>query len=502
MENVALIALAIAVFAAGLFVARFVGRKLLALAARLQANVEHRGTIYSSDMMVRIALIGVWAGGALGSIGVLPGVVWVAVGDAEAGRVALSIIVISAIIVGVSVLVVLVGMRFFVLEPDRITRVGAFGERSIALASVERFDESSGLPALRIHGDGSTMRISKTIAGFDDLFNRLTEHIAVPYEAVEAGEHAPATPMGSPHETAHYAVSTGRRRTNLITMIVTLVFVLAWPWFLVEGDHIVRDSFIFTAMGFGLWLLTVLLIRTETSPAGQPIELQLAPSEIRWRLSRGDWQTRAPNQLVSASVETTIIYVKSQPGHRYPLRLRFTDETVLQIDDHRGRHLGSSTQLLGLDLRRRYLTTANRSEDDRAAGAKYLADARACEATGDIPAAVAAYGQAIAHWPDDSYLALHRYCGDLLRQYADSLVGDGMKFRKMTAAIRADAVGHYRAHLDAYPYDADAWQAIAACVGGGYRTDLADESIASAEQLLLSGRHTPTEHLRAEYGPD
>ncbi len=502
MEDIAVIALTIVVLGGGLLVARFVGQRLLAWSARVRDGVEHRGTVYGSDMIVRVSLIGVWAGGALGSLGILPAIVWVATSDTEARRIAVSIMGVSGVIVALAVLMVIVGMRFFVLEEDRITRVGAFGERSVRFAAIDRFDESAGLPALRIHSDARTMRVSKTLAGFDDLFNRLTEHVSSPYEApAQVGLGEPSTEY-SLHETAHFAVSAQRRRLNTMVLISTLVFVLVWPWFLVEGEHVVRDSVIFMAMGFGLWLVTVLLVRTETSPSGQPIELRLARSEIGWRLSRGEWQTRAPNELVSASVETTIIYVKSQPGHRYPLRLRFTDGTVLQIDDHRGRHLGSSTQLLGLELRRRYVTTANRVEGDRAHATAQLVEARAAETNGDVAAAVQAYQRVIAHWPDESHLALHRYCGDLLRAHADSLMGDGREFRKRTAAIRADAVGHYRAHLDTFPYDADAWQAIAACVGGGYRTDLADESIASAEQLLMSGRHTPTEYLRPEHGPN
>ena len=501
IEDVALIALTIVVFGAGLLVARLVGRRLLEWSARVRNGVDHRGTVYGSDMIVRVALIGVWAGGALGSLGVLPGIVWLATGDTEARRIAVAIVGVSGMVVVLAVLMVIVGMRFFVLEEDRITRVGAFGERSVRFAAIDRFDESGGLPALRIHSDAKTMRVSKTLAGFDDLFNRITEHVSAPYVVPEQVRPGEPTEY-SLQETAQFAVSAQRRRVNTVVLISTLVVVLVWPWFLVEGDHVVRDSFIFMAMGLGLWLVTVLLVRTETSPRGQPIELRLAPSEIGWRLSRGEWQTRRPQELVSASVETTIIYVKSQPGHRYPLRLRFTDGTVLQIDDHRGRHLGSSTQLLGLELRRRYVTTANRLESDLANATAQLLEARAAENRGDVLAAVGAYQRAIAHWPDEAHLALHRYCGDLLRAHVDSLVGDGREFRKETAAIRADALGHYRAHLDTFPYDADAWQAIAACVGGGSRTDLADESIASAEQLLMSGRHTPTEHLRTQHGPN
>ena len=48
---------------------------------------------------------------------------------------------------------------------------------------------------------------------------------------------------------------------------------------------------------------------------------------------------------------------------------------------------------------------------------------------------------------------------------------------------------------DSFPTDADAWQGIGATLSGNYRTDLADEAIETAEQLLLSGRAQSTTHL-------
>jgi len=52
---------------------------------------------------------------------------------------------------------------------------------------------------------------------------------------------------------------------------------------------------------------------------------------------------------------------------------------------------------------------------------------------------------------------------------------------------QSEATAHYRAHVDIFPNDAMAWQLIAQHLGGGFRTDLADEATATAEQLLLAG---------------
>ena len=49
----------------------------------------------------------------------------------------------------------------------------------------------------------------------------------------------------------------------------------------------------------------------------------------------------------------------------------------------------------------------------------------------------------------------------------------------------AEAAAHYRAYLDVFADDATAWQALAECFRGGYRTELYDETIAIAEQLLM-----------------
>ena len=251
-----------------------------------------------------------------------------------------------------------------------------------------------------------------------------------------------------------------------------LVFLVGWPWFLVEGDHPTRDSFIFVGIGLGMWTVIALLVKAETFPGGQPIELVLTPEAVRWRTLRGGWSERPTTDLHGAAVETTIIYVKGQPGHRYPLRMRFLDGTVLEVGDQRARQFATSPQHLEMVVIRTCLDPSTRSPTDLAESGRAVDAAEAAEAAGDTVGAVGHFRRAIARYPDRYRSSLHRHAGDLLRQVDD----DG------------GAIGHYRSHLNVFPDDAVAWQALAEALPDHYRTELRDETIAIAEQLLLSGR--------------
>ena len=89
---------------------------------------------------------------------------------------------------------------------------------------------------------------------------------------------------------------------------------------------------------------------------------------------------------------------------------------------------------------------------------------------------------AIALHPDRYRRSLHARVGDLLAG-----IGRG-----------DEAVSHFRAHLDAFPDDAEAWQALAEVLPKGYRTELRDETVAMAEQLLLTGRSRKPEIARPD----
>ena len=82
-EDVVVIGIAVAVVGVGLAGARIVSRRLLARRERLVEELSDRGTTYGSDFLVRIALLIVWFGCAIGSLFLLPGLAWVFDPDPE-----------------------------------------------------------------------------------------------------------------------------------------------------------------------------------------------------------------------------------------------------------------------------------------------------------------------------------------------------------------------------------------------------------------------------------
>lgn len=481
-EDVALIALAIGVFAVGLFGARFVARLLLSERSRREDLWEPHGMVHGSDMVLRIALIFVWAGFVLGSLSLLPGLAWAVDGDTEARDIALRIFMVGAATVGFGVVASLPGLRLLIVEADQLTRAGVFSNVALRFSEIERIDEARTIPALLVRGPGARIRISRSVAGFDDLFNRMAE--SVDPAVLHAGSNVAANAASSDRPGAaaeirsdgHYAVGRTRLRLNIGFLVAVLLFFLLWPWFVIDGEHPIRDSFLFVGIGLFLWLALAALVSNETLQRGQPIELKLREASIAWRTLRSGWIERPVDELVSASVEPWIMYVKGQPGRRYPLRLRFLGDDMLEIDDFRGRHLGSSTHLLGVDIRQRYLTTTARSDAQREESRNSLATAHALEEDAKPLESVEHYRAAIALWPSAENLALYGYVAEILRTHGE------------THEHKTSAIAHFRAHVDLHPSDATAWQALGACLAGGLRSDAADEAIATAEQLLMSGR--------------
>lgn len=480
------IGLAILAFALGILGARAVGRMLFHERGRREDAWQPYGVVYGSDMVLRVALIVVWGGFVIGSLALLPGLAWAVDGDGEALEISTRMLLVGGSIVAVGVLASLPGLRLVVLQPQHLTKAGVLRNTSIALAAVDSIDESKTLPGILVRGSDDTIRLSRTMANFDDLFNRLSQELPASATSRMRDAGGPAPTGGTPNapEDGRYAVGRLRIRLNLGFLAVMLLFFIAWPWFLVEGEHPIRDSFAFVGIGLSLWLALAFLVANETLQRGQPVELELRSGSIAWRTLRGAWRERAAAELVSASVEPEIIYIKGQPGRRYPLRLRFVDDEILEIDDFRGRHLGSSTHNIGIDVRGRYLDTAARTPAHQAESTAQLESALAAEARGEPLEAVGHFRHAIAAWPSKTNLALYARVADLLREH-----GTEPEHRKL-------AIAHYRAHVDLFPSDASAWQALGASLSGGLRSDAADEAIATAEQILFAGRDQ-TNEIRA-----
>ncbi len=284
-----------------------------------------------------------------------------------------------------------------------------------------------------------------------------------------AAAGTPATPLSEP---AVFAVSRARTRVVVVFMIALLVFFISWPWPVVTGDHPTRDSFIFAGMGIGFWLLILGLVWQESFLGRYPAVLELHPDEIRWRHLRHGWRSRPRIDLVSASVETDIRYVKGFPGYLYPLVITFAggeaadSDNRVEIDLMRAKHMRTSTRFIAEEIRRRYFDASRLEDSERAASVGWLATAESAPAPS---VRIDALQRAVARYPSGENIARYREIVDLLR-------AEGRD---------REAVSSYRAHLDHAPDDAQAWEGLAAAYRSLGRDDLAAEATDAAERILL-----------------
>ena len=444
------------------------------LGDRHQAYIDtlaERGTTYTGHVLVHLAMIIFWAGAMFGGIALIPFLVWVGTGDSEGRRAFFATIGFSAAIGLISLLVAWPGLKVWILEPAGLTLKRLWGERHIPYAAIVELRERASLTGtLEARSADDRIRVPMHISGYDDLFNRLRRSAP---DATFRGRGADADDHGDPTSTtARFTVS--RLRLGLVSgfLAAFLVFFWVWPWFLVEGDHPVRDSFIFMGIGTVVWAAFAFLIGAETFQRDQPSALELRPGEIAFRTLRSDWVTRRDLELVSASVETRIVVVKGQRGYRYPLVLVFTEGDRVELDQFRARHMGTTTHRLATELQRRYCDSSFLSEAYRDASDQWLDRADALAERGRDLEAAHTYQHAIATFPDPARLSRLRVVGDLQRRAVD-LVG---------------AISSYEAHLDFAPDDTDAWQGLAAAYIDIGWPNLAGEATARAEQLLLSPR--------------
>lgn len=454
-------------------------RQLLAFA------LGERGSVHQFDMPLTFATILFGAGAVFGGLSFFPALIWLVDGDTEARRVFLALWPVVGGFVALAALAVRPGLRFLIAEPDRLTvhRTGITHraeanprrERAIGHAEIVAFHERRTLlPSLDVRGDGATshIRINGQVTAFDQLVAALRQAAPhAPYTSFRDPTADATTPVDREPARTRFAVPKTQTRTLIGFLAALLVFLLAWPWFLVTGEHPTRDSIIFMAIGTGMWAVIAGLVGAENFQRRQPAELELRPGAIAWRTFLGDWRVRPVRDVVTATVETDIIYVKGFPGYRHPFRLRFVDGEELLIDDARARHLRTSTQQIGAALRRHVVDLDHRSEDDRRRADELDAEAAALSdgtTAGDARAAPLVRA-AIAAYPDAARLATLAAAGDLHRRIGEHDL----------------AVSLYRFHLDHDAHDADAWQGLAASFRAKGRDDLAAEATEHAERILL-----------------
>lgn len=443
------------------------------------AALSERGTVATSDFALRIASIILWLATAAmgaGSIGV---VAWAFTGYAEGLRISLGFVAVFAMFASMAAAITWVGAKIWVIETDRLTLHRLGREDSIRFAHITGLRERrTPIGRLIVRSPATVMSVSMQLAGFDEFSGELRSR--VPHaELSRAG--SPKPPKGqakAPTTTAAvdrssevvYRVRRSRPRLVLGGLGLLLAFLVIGPWFVVEGGHPVRDGFIFVGIGSGLWALFGGLLTAEEFARGQPAELHLGPQGLAWRKFRQRALTRrSVDELVSSSVETDIIYVRSVPSYRHPLVLTFTDGERLTIDQLRATRFGTSSHHLAHEIRQRYMSSAHRNDAQREKAEAWTTTAQNLDAEGEAAAAADAFRRAIASFPDHTRLALHCHVGDLLRSISN----------------HQSAVSSYRAHLDFAPSDSAAWQGLIAAYRALGREDLASEATEAAEQSSM-----------------
>ena len=452
------------------------GRGFKAVVRRRQLlsyELGERGSVHQFDTPLTIGVILFGAGAVFAGINLLPLAVWMIDGDPEARRVFFAFWPFVAFFMLCGWLVARPGFRLFVGEPSQLTlhRTGVRHrpgrERSIAHRDIVSFHERrSVLGSVEVQATGSVprLRVNAQTSGFDQLVASLRRAAPdAPYTSYRDRDHAD----GGSGETdrRHWGVSRSRTRATVGFLAALLLFFWIWPWFLVTGEHPTRDSIIFMAIGTGMWLIVTLLVGQESFQRKQPAELELRPGRVAWRTFLGGWTERPVTDVVTATVETDIIYVRGFPGYRHPLRLRFVDGSDLVIDDARARHLRTSTVQLGGAIRAHI-----HDLDQREPAFAALADADdLAAATADDAEAARLRRAAVARWPSPERLAELAAVGDLHRRAGEHDL----------------AVSLYRALLDLDAHSSAAWEGLAASFRAKGRDDLAGEATEHAERLLL-----------------
>ena len=447
-------------------------------------SLGERGSVHTFDMPLRMATIIFGAGAVFTGLALVPAMIWALDGDTDGRRTFIGMVAVGAVFALLARWMLRPALSIWIVGSDRITRhrtgllhrIGGGREQTIEFGDLTRLHERrSIIGALGVYGTHHRFTISMQSERFDELVSALRRaRPDVPHTSVRDKKRARRAAKHPPDRT-RFAVSPWMIRATIGFFGALLVFFLAWPWFAVGGEHPVRDSVIFMGIGVLIWLMFAGLAALESFPRRQPTALDLREGTIAWRTLRHGWRERELRDVVTVSVETTIIYVRGHPGYRHPLRIRFVDrpddgehDAVLVIGDARARQMSTSTQQLAAAIRRHAHDLSTRTDGDRLEADELMARA---DTVGSEPTEAAALLQrAIALDPSPSRLTELRRLGDLQRRTE--------QFER--------AESSYRAHLDHSPDDADAWQGLAAVYEATGRRDLAMEATETAERHLLN----------------
>ncbi len=463
--DVAVIAIALGCLAIPIVLTGMAVRRYQRMREQKEIELSQHGSVHSWGIPLVLGIIMFGGGAVLAGAGLIPLLVWIFDGDSDARRATIVMFAVFPFFAGLGWLTALPSFRRFVVDDEGITAVRFGRKRHIAFAQITRVrrPSTSLTGAIVVESAKETLRISGQVNDFDQLLDTLN----VPENSQPIGQpvsHSAAEPR------SEFRVSPTRTRVVLGFLGCLFVFFVGWPWFLVEGDNPVRDSFAFVGIGSFLWAIIALLVAQESFQRGQPNHLRLLDDAIEYRRFRTGWVERPASELITATVETDIIYVRGIPGYRYPLILTFTDGTRLKIDDMRAKHLGTTTHHLGATIRAKYHNPSKVRPADVTLAEQHLDRFEQAENTDDLGGQIDSLGRAIAVAPSEELLARHRELGDLHRRTAD----------------HAAAVSAYRARLDRAPDDHLAYEGLVASLLALGRKDLAGEAAAAAERILLA----------------
>ena len=439
-------------------------------------ELSELGPVGSFHLPLMLGIIIGGLGAFLLAMGIIPLLVWIFDGDTDARRAAIGIAAVSLFFVLGGFLMAWPGLKIWVIDGDELTTVRFRRRVAVRLPDVITIRERRSLTgAWSVASEEDAITVPMQLSGFDEFMSavriRTTGVELSSFRSTKPGRRGtdPSVPVAE-REVVELGVSRLRVRATIIGLGLFLLFFWIGPWLVVSGEHPTRDAIIFMGIGTFIWALFALLLAKETFPRGQPAFLTLRTHDFSYRVLRHGWVDVKNDELYSASVETRIQYVKGMPGYLHPLVLVLADGRKVEIDQMRAKHMSTTTQSLGAEIRRRYLDPSTRTQAQRSACGRHIEAAASAESVGDVAASIVSLMAAVASNPDTDRRRMYRTVGDLQR----------------TSGNSEAAVSSYRAHLDFFPEDHAAWEGLAAALAASGKPDSAAEATAQAERILIN----------------
>jgi len=439
-------------------------------------ELSELGPVGSFHVPLMLGIIIGGLGAFLLAVGIIPFLVWIVDGDTDARRAALGIVGVSLFFVLAGFLIALPGLKIWLIDGDELVSMRFKKRKAVQLTGATAIRERRSLTgAWAVVGPDNSIVVPMQLSGFDEFMSAIrcrTPDVELSsFRTADKGRRGtdPSVPL-TERPIIDLGVGKTRIRATVIGLGLFLLFFWIGPWLVVNGEHPTRDAIIFMGIGTFIWALFALLLGKETFPKGQPAYFTLREHDFSYRMLRRSWVDVRNDELYSASVETRIQYVKGMPGYLYPLVIVLVDGTRIELDQMRAKHMSTTTQSLGAELRRRYVTASMRTHAQRAASDAHVEAAGHSETAEDADQRISALRLAIAANPDADRLAMYRIVGDLQR----------------TAGDNEAAVSSYRAHLDFFSDDHAAWEGLAAALQATGKPDSAAEATAQAERILLN----------------